>query len=206
GRLIQDTSREFEALQQPVLLIWGTQALEDQRNIASLHDASQLRRAREVELIQGAGLAVHTEQPESVVAAMQRWLAKVVCPQLQDPVVAHGQSLVEELQQATVAAPDFGRVAPARPEPLQPVQTNELAPLVEEISRGSVNALPSEPDKQHENIPQYRQVLAYCVKCKAKTEMLQASEFTMKNGRLAVRGTCVVCGSGLTRIGGLRYD
>ncbi len=36
---------------------------------------------------------------------------------------------------------------------------------------------------------------AYCVKCKKKTEMKDAREVTMKNGRHAMKGTCSVCGT-----------
>ena len=43
---------------------------------------------------------------------------------------------------------------------------------------------------------------AYCVKCKAKREMQEAEEVTMKNGRLAMKGKCPDCGTGLYRIMG----
>lgn len=33
----------------------------------------------------------------------------------------------------------------------------------------------------------------YCVKCKAKKEISQAVEETMKNGRRAIKGKCPVC-------------
>jgi Domain of unknown function (DUF5679) len=36
---------------------------------------------------------------------------------------------------------------------------------------------------------------AYCVKCKKKTEMKNAQEVTMKNGRHAMRGQCAECGT-----------
>ncbi len=36
---------------------------------------------------------------------------------------------------------------------------------------------------------------AYCVKCKKKTEMKDAHEVTMKNGRHAMKGSCSVCGT-----------
>ena len=37
---------------------------------------------------------------------------------------------------------------------------------------------------------------AYCVKCKAKREMKDEQEVTMKNGRKAVKGKCPTCGTG----------
>lgn len=41
----------------------------------------------------------------------------------------------------------------------------------------------------------------YCVKCKAKQEMQNASETTMKNGKPAVTGTCPACGTKMFKIG-----
>ena len=43
---------------------------------------------------------------------------------------------------------------------------------------------------------------AYCVKCKAKKEMKDAKEVTMKNGRKAMKGVCPSCGTGMYRIMG----
>jgi hypothetical protein len=42
--------------------------------------------------------------------------------------------------------------------------------------------------------------IAYCVKCKAKTEMKDAQKVTMKNGRPAMKGTCTKCGTGMYKI------
>ncbi len=41
---------------------------------------------------------------------------------------------------------------------------------------------------------------AYCVKCKAKREMSEAKEVTMKNGRKAMKGKCPNCGTGMYKI------
>ncbi len=41
---------------------------------------------------------------------------------------------------------------------------------------------------------------AYCVKCKAKREMVDAEQVTMKNGRPAMKGKCSQCGTGMYRI------
>lgn len=40
----------------------------------------------------------------------------------------------------------------------------------------------------------------YCVKCKAKKEMKDAKEVTMKNDRKAMKGKCPDCGTGMYRI------
>jgi len=40
----------------------------------------------------------------------------------------------------------------------------------------------------------------YCVKCKSKKEIQNATQVTMKNGRKAMKGTCPTCGTGMFRI------
>ena len=40
----------------------------------------------------------------------------------------------------------------------------------------------------------------YCVKCKAKSEMADAKEVTMKNGRKAMKGKCAKCATGMYKI------
>jgi hypothetical protein len=40
----------------------------------------------------------------------------------------------------------------------------------------------------------------YCVKCKEKREMKDAERITMKNGKPALRGKCVVCGTTINTI------
>ncbi len=42
---------------------------------------------------------------------------------------------------------------------------------------------------------------AYCVKCKAKREMKDPTEVTMKNGKPAMSGTCTECGTKMFQIG-----
>lgn len=41
---------------------------------------------------------------------------------------------------------------------------------------------------------------AYCVKCKAKREMKDPENVTMKNGRKAAKGKCPDCGTSMFRI------
>ena len=40
----------------------------------------------------------------------------------------------------------------------------------------------------------------YCVKCKAKKEISDAVEETMKNGRKAIKGKCPTCGTVMFKI------
>lgn len=41
----------------------------------------------------------------------------------------------------------------------------------------------------------------YCVRCKAKQEMLSATRTLMKNGRRAMIGLCVCCGTKMSVVG-----
>ncbi len=45
-----------------------------------------------------------------------------------------------------------------------------------------------------------KQTTGYCVKCKAKKNISEAEEVTMKNGRKALKGKCPDCGTGMYRI------
>ena len=42
---------------------------------------------------------------------------------------------------------------------------------------------------------------AYCVKCREKREIKDPQETTLKNGRPALKGTCLECGTNVFRIG-----
>lgn len=46
-------------------------------------------------------------------------------------------------------------------------------------------------------------VVAYCVKCKAKKEMVDPQEGVTKNGRVITKGTCPDCGTKMSLIGGV---
>jgi predicted GH43/DUF377 family glycosyl hydrolase len=45
-----------------------------------------------------------------------------------------------------------------------------------------------------------KRIVAYCVKCKAKREMKNPVAITLKNGRPAIRGICLSCGTTMFRI------
>jgi len=42
--------------------------------------------------------------------------------------------------------------------------------------------------------------MAYCVKCRTKTEMVNVQQVTMKNGRPALKGKCSKCGTAMFKI------
>jgi len=41
----------------------------------------------------------------------------------------------------------------------------------------------------------------YCVKCKAKREIKNPTQVTLKNGKPAIRGVCSVCGTKIFIVG-----
>jgi len=41
----------------------------------------------------------------------------------------------------------------------------------------------------------------YCVKCKAKKDIVDPKDITMKNGRPATQGTCPTCNTKIFKIG-----
>lgn len=42
--------------------------------------------------------------------------------------------------------------------------------------------------------------IGYCVKCKAKQEIVNSKEVVMKNGKKAIKGKCPVCQTGMYKI------
>jgi hypothetical protein len=60
----------------------------------------------------------------------------------------------------------------------------------------------SEESGTHANEPRRKPVEGYCLKCREKREMQDPQEVTLKNGREAMQGTCAVCGTKITVMGG----
>jgi pimeloyl-ACP methyl ester carboxylesterase len=235
GKLAENMARQFAMLKQPILMIWGVQALENPHAIASMRNsasqASLKHQAREVEIIQQAGIAVHEEQPDSVVAAIRRWQAEMTAA-----LPLHAETRADTFAAASLLAeptdvmpvpeaalqPQQAAHTTTKPEPVreslphrEPSQQAQEAETDDEQARPlRENALPTtaqasssaqeptQPDSGDR--PNVQTVTAYCVKCKEKREILDVHEVKMKNGRLAVRGKCAVCGTNLNRIGGLK--
>jgi hypothetical protein len=176
GDLNVDASKEFDALQQPTLIIWGARALNKARLISR---EQHLPAQTEIVLIQDADVSVHEEYPALVVGNIRGWNTTGT----QSPAG-------EEEKETTISNVN----APA--EVLEPEQeaaeTPEVSPTPDAKAAQSVAREDSD-----------EQLLAYCVKCKMKTVMLDPQPFTMKNGRAATKGTCSICGSGQFRIGQL---
>jgi len=58
------------------------------------------------------------------------------------------------------------------------------------LANGVISTLKEGPDLE-----------AYCVKCKAKREIKNATATTMKNGKPATTGECSTCGTKVFKIG-----
>lgn len=224
GTLVENVEPAFETLRQPILMIWGTHALDNPQAVASLHKtvtlANPARQTRKVELIQKAALAAHVEQPASVITAIQRWQEETQTDQLAGEPLTY-QVSEQSAQRAAVETP-MPEPAPSR----SARQAEELVPLAqpeqrenEERVAGSpqseaapppsseISTAEGAPDagqtgQQEEEQETTHTIIAYCVKCKQQRPMIDAHKIVMKNGRPAIRGTCGSCGARMNRIGG----
>jgi len=228
GKLTRNVEQSFEMLPQPILMIWGTHALDSRQTVASLHRtvtlANPARQTRKVELIQRAALAVHTEQPDSIIAAIKRWqeeTAKDQLPTLDDELLLTLRTIEQSVPIAETHNAPEQSMPPRSAEIHQPDEPASVAPSTgyeaEDITGnapGEITTVPASRSSRtgEEETGQVAAtgaeekeltVIAYCVKCKQKRQMLHTREVTMKNGRRAIRGVCAVCGTRLNRIGGL---
>jgi len=144
GKLAHNASHEFEGLQQPTLIICGAHTMNKARSIKNQQHLSAHNR---MVLLQDAGINVHEERPDEVVANILEWSEK-----------------------GTTDALKQEQAAPSVPEA---VTSTEAGPGIE----------------------------AYCIKCKKKTRVQNSHEVTTKTGRIAIQGTCPVCGTNIYRMG-----
>jgi hypothetical protein len=52
--------------------------------------------------------------------------------------------------------------------------------------------------------PKEPKIIAYCVKCRKKVIVKNPKDYTMKNKRAAIKGTCPVCSTKVFRIIGMK--
>ena len=76
GKLQQDVSQQLELIQQPTLVIWGANGLNNSRHIGSQQDISWMKLHTRLALLPDAGLAVHEEHPTRVIATILSWSAE----------------------------------------------------------------------------------------------------------------------------------
>ncbi|HEX6479956.1 MAG TPA: alpha/beta fold hydrolase [Ktedonobacteraceae bacterium] len=208
GKLTYDAAEQFEKLQQPTLIIWGAYDLNVSRRITGQHGVPEHAR---VVLLQNAGLAVHEEHPGAVVAAIQRW-----GEDRQQVETSHKVQPLPNISHHVEAQPGGAQIIAPNEEkevtdaPSIPVESqNGQVPEPIAATTGQEEASNPLPVQEPENTTTEQEeagslpVEAWCVKCKKKTPVRNAHEVTMKNGRIAIRGTCEVCGTNLHRIGRL---
>jgi hypothetical protein len=208
GKLTYDAAEQFEKLQQPTLITWGAYDLNDSRRITGKHGVAEHAR---VVLHQNAGIAVHEEHPGEVVAAIQRWSQEgqqVETDPKAQPLPDISRQVAHQPDGAQMIAPNEGKEVtdvPSLSGESQNGQVPEYSAGATEQEEAS-NPLPvKEPENTTDVQKEAESLLieAYCVKCKKKTQVRDAHEVTMKNGRIAIRGTCAVCGTNLHRMGRL---
>ncbi len=73
GKLNADVTQYLELIRQPTLIIWGAIGLNNTKYIESQHDISWMKSNKRLALLADAGLAVHEEQPERVIATILSW-------------------------------------------------------------------------------------------------------------------------------------
>ena len=195
GTLTENVTGQFEKVQQPTLIIWGADALNGTHHITGPRGVSK---QVQVELFRNAGLAVHEEHPDEVVATIRRWSQQQSGTRPGASTSARGQSGMSSSMEARSLEKPRAQLEPEPTDVTEPEQASDsLSSVQEEKSEH-----PPIQQEQADNPV----VEAYCIKCKRKTTVQDAHEVTMKNGRVAVRGTCAVCGTNLYRIGRLALE
>ncbi|MFL5692899.1 MAG: DUF5679 domain-containing protein, partial [Ktedonobacteraceae bacterium] len=194
GDLNVDASKEFDALQQPTLIIWGARALNNARFISR---EQHLPARAEIVLIQDADVSVHEEYPALVVGNIRGWnttgTQSPAGEEEKETSISNVNTPAEVLEPEQEAAEaSNGAPTPATEPEQEAAGTPQVSPTPDAKAEQSVAREDSD-----------EQSLAYCVKCKMKTVMLDPQPVTMKNGRAAIKGTCSICGSGQFRIGRL---
>ena len=70
GKLSRDVAQQFAMVQQPALLIWGTQALQNTHFISSEH---ALPHQTQLAIMRDAGIYVHEQYPDVVITDILDW-------------------------------------------------------------------------------------------------------------------------------------
>ncbi len=73
GKLTHDVSQQLETLQQPTLVIWGDRGLNNAGNNGSQQNVSWTKAHTRLSLLPDAGLVVHEDHPETVIATISAW-------------------------------------------------------------------------------------------------------------------------------------
>ena len=222
GALDIDVLPLLGRLQQPMLLLWGVHALNDR--VAILNQLS-LPAQTQLVLVHNAGLSVHEEQPEIVIANIRTWLSSTSQPAISAVQAAQAAQNKSTTSTSTLSYPT-SLTTTAVPQHLEHNEEKHLHPAttIEDVKmptkvvetptetvQAPIAAEKIEPigtsgqveEKEEMATPASSQagmkMEAYCVKCKQKRQMLHPKEIVTKNGRRALEDICPVCGCKLFR-------
>lgn len=194
GSLANDVSHQAEQVQQPTLVIWGADALGSiqrgrfEQSASSASSPSWGPAHAQIELLPEGGLFVHEELPGRVANTLLHWSERHLQPRL--PAAAPTISMIDDEQKERQKRQKRQKRQATQEQPAGASTTSDASEAQTQTEKQPVELSPTV-------------VEAYCIKCKAKRALQDPREVTMKNGRIAVRGSCPVCGSQLIRPGKL---
>ncbi|MEO8970518.1 MAG: alpha/beta fold hydrolase [Ktedonobacteraceae bacterium] len=73
GKLSRDVTRQFELVQQPALLIWGTRALQGFHSISNEQQKQRIPPQTQLAIMRDAGIYVHEQYPDVVITNILDW-------------------------------------------------------------------------------------------------------------------------------------
>jgi pimeloyl-ACP methyl ester carboxylesterase len=196
GALDLDVEALLDTLRQPILIIWGEQAVQplipEGQHIASVAQDS----AVQVTTLPATGLRLQEERPTKVVDRVLSWRTP--------EETVSTQPVTEEIKTGTEQAGN--NKALEREVAIEETVANKPEKVVEEVVAtpepevtAEKSVVAEEPIPTVEETVPVKTTEAYCMKCRLKRPMQDAKQIVTKSGRNAVEGLCPVCGTRLFR-------
>lgn len=115
-------------------------------------------------------------------------------PSAPEPLVENHTAVIE-----TPQLPIVEEIVVQKPAEQPPVESSMIFPTdTSALANVATSPIPS---RAHDIAQHGNSSFAYCVKCKSKKQIRDPLSVTMKNGRPAIRGYCLDCGTKVFRIG-----
>ena len=110
---------------------------------------------------------------------------------------------MEEIQETKKILPETKQTLTKSEEGLesQIERLKELSSQIEELEQAVEKIEKPKKQSKQSSTTQGSQVEAYCVKCKSKRIIENPFETILKNGRSAIKGACIECGTNVCRMG-----
>ena len=219
GDLSLDISRQLETLQklrQPMLVIWGLHAMQRALHSVRVNALAEGTVSPLLSLTDTSSAttsnSVDNTQRVVLLEDANRHVQEIQATQVVSYILAETSEATETEQNASslyVAGfgadeytnkEEFSTEASSLRDAEVAVEARSDADVLEDIEREEEAQGVQEPDIVETSQPQQQeQIEAYCVKCKQKRIMDNATDTTTKNGRRAKEGSCPVCGTRLFR-------